>query len=45
MGPSRVQTVKVPVLYHSDVAEALRGFQELDKLPQCAPWRCRRVLQ
>jgi hypothetical protein len=33
MGPSRVQTVKVPVLYHSHVAEAVRGFQELEKLP------------
>jgi hypothetical protein len=36
---------QVPVLYHSEVGEAVRGFQEFDKLPQCFPWHCRRVLQ
>jgi hypothetical protein len=33
MGTSRVQTVKVPVLYHSDVAKAVSDFQKLGKLP------------
>jgi len=45
MGTSRVQTVKVSVLNHSDVAEEVSGFQELDKLPQCVPRYCRLVLQ